>query len=29
MLGYKNHSGVVKRMQAIKDEFLKYEGEQR
>jgi hypothetical protein len=28
-LGYKNHSGVVKRMQAIKDEFLKYESEQK
>ena len=24
-LGYKNHSGVVKRMQAIKKEFLKYQ----
>lgn len=28
-LGYKNHSGVVKRMQAIKEVFLKYENEQR
>jgi hypothetical protein len=27
-LGYKNHSGVIKRMQAIKNMFLKYEGEQ-
>ena len=27
-LGYKNHSGVVKRAQAIKKEFLKYEGRQ-
>ena len=28
MLGYKNHSGVVKRMQAIREAFLKYETEQ-
>jgi len=27
-LEYKNHSGVVKRMQAIKDAFLKYDNEQ-
>jgi hypothetical protein len=26
-LGYKNHSGVVKRMQAIKKEFIKYQSE--
>ena len=25
--GYKNHSGVVKRMQAIKEAYLKFEGE--
>ena len=24
-LGYKNHSGVLKRMRIIKEEFLKYE----
>jgi len=27
-LGYKNHSGVVKRMQTIREAFLKYETEQ-
>jgi DNA-directed RNA polymerase specialized sigma24 family protein len=27
--GYKNHSGVIKRMQAITKEFIKYEEEQR
>jgi DNA-directed RNA polymerase specialized sigma24 family protein len=27
-LGYKNHSGVIKRMQAITKAFIKYEGEQ-
>ena len=27
-LGYKNHSGVIKRMRAIKNEFIKYEDEQ-
>jgi len=29
MLGYKNHSGVVKRMQAIKEKFLEYEAKQK
>ena len=28
-LGYKNHSGVLKRVQAIKRDFVKYEQEQR
>ncbi|CAK7012709.1 MAG: hypothetical protein DELT_03222 [Desulfovibrio sp.] len=27
-LGYKNHSGVIKRMQAIKKKFIQYENEQ-
>jgi chromosomal replication initiation ATPase DnaA len=27
-LGYKNHSGVIKRIQAITKEFIKYEEEQ-
>ena len=27
-LGYKNHSGVIKRIQSIKNEFIKYENEQ-
>jgi hypothetical protein len=29
MLGYKNHSGVIKRMEAVKKEFLKYREEQK
>jgi len=27
-LGYKNHSGVIKRIRAIEKEFIKYEDEQ-
>lgn len=28
-LGYQNHSGVIKRMQAIREAFIKYENKQR
>jgi len=28
-IGYKNHSGVIKRLKFIKEEFLKYKDEQR